>query len=200
MTKFARQRLRFPTVLIATAFAMLTVGAEEPAATPSPRVVRFLGQRAADVIMRADRARAFLLAAERAKEGEPAVGFYRVKSAGKEQGETSARKLAELLGNEKTYRFDTKRLGGFSPLVGIRLRDADRSIEVVLSFATDELVVFSRNPEDGSLRSAQSDVAPARAALVRWVKQALPEDRQVQLLDEKSGGEAVREKADSTDR
>jgi hypothetical protein len=77
-------------------------------------------------------------------------------------------------------------VGGFRPLVGVRLWDGERSVDVLLSFATDEVVVFSRNPDDASVRSAQADVLPARAVLVELAKQALPDDKVVQAIESSS--------------
>jgi hypothetical protein len=61
---------------------------------------------------------------------------------------------------------------------------------VPLSFATDEVAVFSRNPDDGSVRSAQADASPARAALLDFVKQALPDDKAVQALVDREARKA----------
>jgi hypothetical protein len=147
----------------------------DPAPTPSPRVLKFLGNRAAEVLSRADRVEVFRVRAKRAGEKEKSVGGYVVSASGTEQGGPTARRLAGLLLDEKCYRFDHSTVGGFAPVVGLRLWEGDKSVEVLLSLATDEVVVFSHNPDDGSVRSAQADVLPARGALVAFVKAALPE-------------------------
>ena len=90
--------------------------------------------------------------------------------------------------DEKSYRFDHSTVGGFTPLVGLRLWDGERSVDVLLSFATDEVVVFSRNPDDASVRSAQADVLPARAVLAELVKQAVPDDKAVQAIESSTAG------------
>ena len=154
-----------------------------PAAEPSPRVVRFLGDRAARVLARAGRVEVFRVKEKRAAEGEKSVGGYAIATTGNEQGAQSARRVAGMLLDEKTYRFDRSTVGGFTPLVGLRLWEGERSVDVLLSFATDEAVVFSRNPDDGSVRSAQADVSPARAAWVEFVKQALPDDKAVHAIE-----------------
>jgi hypothetical protein len=157
-------------------------------AEPSPRVVRFLGDRAAAILARAGRVEVFRVREKRAAEGEKSVGGYAIAAAGNAQGEQAARRLAELLLDEKSYRFDRSTVGGFAPLVGLRVWEGDRSVDVLLSFATDEAVVFSHNPGDRSVRSAQADVSPARPALVEFVKQALPDDKAVQAIESSAAG------------
>ena len=121
------QKKGAPALAAALALALVvsTGAAPEPAPQPSPRVNRFLGGRAAEVLARADRAQAFRLTGERAKEDERAVGWYRIQSAGREQDGAFARKVAGALLDEKSYRFDERRRGGFKPLVGWRLWDGE---------------------------------------------------------------------------
>jgi hypothetical protein len=175
-----------------TAALLIALTAAAPAAinaapavapgAPSGRVARFLGPRAAAILARASRVEIFRVQDKRAGEGDKSVGGYVIAAAGTEQADLSARRLADLLLDEKSYRFDHSTVGGFVPLVGLRLWDGERSVDVLVSFATDEVVVFSRNPDDGSVRSAQADAAPARGALVALAKQALPDDRAVRAL------------------
>ena len=160
-------------ITVAVAFASL-VAAAAPA-PPSPRVVRFLGERAAQVLPRASRAEVFVLSPKRAQDDEPGVGGYRIEKTLPAQGEPFARKVADLLLDERSYRFDQSKVGGFAPRLGIRLWDGERRVEVVVSLPYDELVVFSPNPDDGTTRSAQADVVPAREALRALVKELLPE-------------------------
>src|SRR5207244_2202172 len=90
------QKKGAPALAAALALALVvsTGAAPEPAPQPSPRVNHFLGGRAAEVLARADRAQAFRLTGERAKEDERAVGWYRIQSAGREQDGAFARKVA----------------------------------------------------------------------------------------------------------
>ena len=168
--------------VILMAIALLASPAAASAG-PSPRVVRYLGNRAADILARASRAEVFRLRDKRGGEDQKAVGGYVVVGAGKEVGAPASRRLADLLLDEKSYRFDHSTVGGFTPLVGLRLWDGDRYVDVLLSFATDEVVVFSRNPDDGSVRSAQANILPVRGVLVELVKQALPDDKAVQAIE-----------------
>ena len=163
------------TVRMALLIPIAGPAAAAASAAPSPRVERFVGPRAAAVLAGANRLEVFRVQNKRAGDRDESLGGYIVAAAGGEQREASARRLADLLLDEKSYRFDQITVGGFTPLIGFRLWDGERSVEVVLSFATDEAVVFSRNPGDGSVRSAQADVAPAREAMLAFVKEALPE-------------------------
>jgi len=157
-------------------------------AEPSPRVVRYLGNRAAEILARANRVEVFRVRDKRAGEDQKSVGGYIIVGAGTDIGGPASRRVADLLLDEKSYRFDHSTVGGFTPLVGLRLWDGERSVDVLLSFATDEVVVFSRNPDDTSVRSAQADVLPARAVLAEVVKQSLPDDKAVQAIESSAAG------------
>jgi hypothetical protein len=161
------------SALVALATIVAGPAPAAPAGRPSPRVVRFLGERAADVLAGATRVEVFRVSAKRAGEGATAVGGYEVVASFKEQGEQFGARLGALLLDEKTYRFGNARVGGFTPVCGIRAWKGERSAEVLLSFATDEVVVLCRNPDDGSVRSAQEQLTPdARATLLGWLKEA----------------------------
>ena len=181
------------SVRIALLIPIAGAAAAAASAAPSPRVERFVGPRAAAVLARANRLEVFRVQNKRAGDRDESLGGYVVAGAGGEQGEASARRLADLLLDEKSYRFDQITVGGFTPLIGFRLWDGERSVEVLVSFATDEAVVLSRNPGDGSVRSAQADVAPAREVLVALVKQALPDDAAAKALESPAQSSAADE-------
>ena len=177
----ARQTLA--VVLTLAAAGHLSARQDAPPPRPTPRVVQFLGERAAGTLSGATRVEVFRVSPKRAEEGEPDVGGYEITAGGKEQGQPFAKRLAGVLLDERTYRFDANKVGGFTPMVGLRVWKGDEAVEVLLSFATDELVVLSTNPADKSTRSAQEDFDAARGALVELAKEALPQDRDVQALD-----------------
>ena len=152
-------------------------------AAPSRRVERFLGGRAVATLQAATRVEVLRLSTKRAKEGEPALGGYLVTGQGAEQGEAFARRLAGVMLEESSYDFLSSKRGGFEPLVGLRSRSGAEWTEIVLSFASSELVVLSP-VEGGGVRSAQEDFDGARAALIGLVKEALPEDPAVRALGE----------------
>jgi hypothetical protein len=161
------------TVLVLSTLGLMALA---PLPSPAPRVARFLGPRAAQTLPAVMRAEVFRVKDKRANEGEKSVGGYVIEAAGAEQGEAFARRVAEVLLDEKSYRFDVRRVGGFKPRFGVRLSSQGRWVEVLLSPATDEVVVLSPNPADESVRSAQADIAPAREKLLALVKEAMAEE------------------------
>ena len=165
--------------------SLLAAAAADVPAAVSPAVTRFVGARAADTLAGATRVEVFRVSAQRAQEGAKGVGGYRIVTTGPEQGEAFARRLSAVLLDEKTYRFDTSKVGGFVPMVGLRAWKGDRWVEVLLSFANDELVVLSPTAKGDAVRSAQEDFDNARATLVELAKAALPGDKEVQALAEK---------------
>jgi hypothetical protein len=172
-----RARIRLTAVVLVFLASSAEASDQAPAPRPSPRVVKFLGERAAETLAGATRVEVFRVSSKRAEEGEAHVGGYRVVEVGKEQGESFARRLAAVLLDEKTYDFEKNKVGGFKPAVGLRLWKEDETVEVLLSFDANELVVLSHNPKDRSTRSAQEDFDAAHGALFRLVKEALPPDR-----------------------
>ena len=164
----------------AVAYSLLNVGVAQ--AEPPPRVVRFMGASAADTLAGAERVEVFKVSSKRARD-EPDAGGYRVAATGKPRGKEFAARLAGVLLEEKSYRFDTRRVGGFEPLVVLKAWKGEAWVEVLFSFASDEVVV--RAPaKDETVRSAQEEIDPVRGELVRLVKEALPEDKEIQALRE----------------
>jgi hypothetical protein len=152
---------------------------------PPARVVRFMGSAAAETLAGAERVEVFKVSPKRARD-EPDAGGYRVAATGKPQGKGFAARLAGVLLDEKSYRFDANRVGGFEPVVVLKAWKGETWVEVLFSFASDEVVV--RAPaKDGAVRSAQEEIDPVRGELVRLVKEALPEDPDVQALREGRG-------------
>ena len=163
----------------------LLAGAADTPTNVSPAVTRFLGAPAVETLSGATRVEVFRVSTQRAQEGTKGVGGYRITSTGAEQGEAFARRLSAVLLDEKTYQFDSSKVGRFVPVVGLRVWKGDRWVEVLLSFANDELVVFSPTAKGDAVRSAQEDCDGARGALVGLAKAALPDDKEVQALEEK---------------
>jgi hypothetical protein len=152
---------------------------------PSPRVKKFLGEPTVKVLQGATRVETFRLKDERADdEGKPNVGRYAIASTGKAQGEPFARRLAAILLDEHTYVFDSAKGCKFQPAVGFRIWKGDESsVEVVICFHCDELIVHSPKAADGSIRGAMENFDPARPALVKLAKEAFPDDKEIQGLN-----------------
>ena len=151
---------------------------------PPPRVVRFMGAGAAGTLAGAERVEVFRVSTKRAREDDPEAGGYVVTATGKAQDAAFARRIADALLDEKSYRFDANRVGGFEPVVVLKVWKGERWVEVLLSFATDELVIRAPGAKDGAVRSAQADAAPARRELLKLARQALPEDAHLKTVPE----------------
>src|SRR5688572_29737496 len=81
-------------------------------AEPPPRVVRFMGANAAETLAGADRVEVFRVSTKRAREDDPEAGGYVVTATGAGQGAAFADRVARVLLDEKSYRFDANRVGG----------------------------------------------------------------------------------------
>src|SRR5687767_10602616 len=158
-------------------------------AEPTPRVVRFMGTNAAETLAGADRVEVFRVSTKRAREDDPEAGGYVVTATGAPRDAAFARRLAAVLLDEQSYRFDANRVGGFEPVVVLKAWKGERWADVLLSFGTDEVVVRSPGAKGGAVRSAQADASPSRRELLRLVREALPGDRELQSLAENSGAE-----------
>ena len=170
-------------VCVAVALAWAAAGTTA-SAEPPPRVVRFMGASAAETLTGADRVEVFRVSTKRAREDDPEAGGYVVTATGRSQDTAFAGRLAAVLLDEKSYRFDANRVGGFEPVVVLKVWKGQRWVEVLLSFATDELVVRAPGAKDGAVRSAQADAGPARRELLGLVRQALPDDARLKALPE----------------
>jgi len=156
------------------------------AADAPPRVVRFMGANAAETLAGAERVEVFRVSTKRAREEDAEAGGYVVTATGKPQDAAFAGRVADVLLDEKSYRFDANRVGGFEPVVVLKVWKGQRWVEVLLSFATDELVVRAPGAKDGAVRSAQAEAGPARRELLGLVRQALPDDAYLKALPEKT--------------
>jgi hypothetical protein len=157
---------------------------------PSTRVKNFLGDKAVDVLSAADRVEVYRIQGFRPdpqkKPDDKAekIGGYMVLAKGKEQGKEFAGRLREVLFNDKTYLFDVAKLCIFDPGVAFRMRKGEVTVEVLLCFSCDEVLVLTS--EGGKVaRRSHEDVDPMRAVLVKLAKEALPDDKDIQALKEK---------------
>ena len=154
-----------------------------------PEKVRacLVGERVVGILASASRGEVFRGFPE--KPTEPMgkeCGGYPVISTGKERDREFAAKVAAILFDEKTYDFEKAKKCEFQPGVGLRLwRDKDW-VDVTLCFSCDELEVSSKKPDEKELRTSHEDFDAARPALVKLVKEAFPDDKEIQGLAEKS--------------
>ena len=177
-------QMRGAAVGAAVCVALAWAASAAAGAEPTPRVVRFMGANAAETLAGAERVEVFRVSTKRAREDDPEAGGYVVTATGAGQGAAFATQVARVLLDEKSYRFDANRVGGFEPVVVLKVWKGQRWVEVLLSFATDELVVRAPGAKDGAVRSAQADAGPARRELLGLVRQALPDDAHLKGLPE----------------
>ena len=163
------------------------IGAEDEKKGPPEKVRAFLGgERVVGILASASRVEVFRVFPE--KPTEPMgkeCGGYPVISTGKERDREFAAKVAAILFDEKTYDFEKAKKCEFQPGVGLRLwRDKDW-VDVTFCFSCDELEVSSKKPDEKELRTSHEDFDAARPALVKLVKEAFPDDKEIQGLADK---------------
>jgi hypothetical protein len=108
-------------------------------------------------------------------------GGFAVKAQGKDQGQAFAKKLADVLLDEETY--STTFAACFTPGVAFRVWKGEACVDVVVCFLCQN---FYCGPPTGNAREIASFAdTPARATLVRLAKEAFPDDKEVQSLEEK---------------
>ncbi|MBI2922183.1 MAG: hypothetical protein HYY18_14115 [Planctomycetes bacterium] len=165
------------------------IGAEDDKKGPSEKVRAFLGgERVVGIIAGATRVEVFRVFPE--KPNEPMgkeCGGYPVISTGKERDREFAGKVAAILLDEKTYDFEKAKKCKFEPGVGFRLWREKDWVDVTLCFHCDELEISSKKPDEKELRTSHEDFDAARAALVKLVKEAFPDDKEIQALEDKRG-------------
>jgi hypothetical protein len=106
---------------------------------------------------------------------------FAVKAQGKDQGPALAKKLADVLLDEKTY--STTFAACFTPGVAFRVWNGDACVDVVICFLCQNF--YCGPPTENARENASFADTPARAALVRLAKEAFPDDKEVQGLEEK---------------
>jgi hypothetical protein len=109
------------------------------------------------------------------------ISGFAVAAQGKDQGRAFARKLADVLLDEKTY--STTFALCFTPGVAFRVWKKDESVDVLICF---KCLNFYCGPSVAMARENASFAdTPASPALARLAKAAFPEDKEIQGLEEK---------------
>lgn len=173
-----------PALLAAAPAATTTTPPREAgaAAAAADGVTARVGAEAADVLAAATRVETFRLKPERAQEGDRGLGGYVITKDGPAEGKERAAEVAGLLLDPRTCNFDRLKRCEFVPGVGYRLWKGERSVEVVLCFACEQVVIFAPPAANGSVRSAMADFAPARAQFLRLAREAFPDDEALKKL------------------
>jgi hypothetical protein len=110
------------------------------------------------------------------------VGGYAILARGKDQGKEFARKLADILLDDKTYS-DTF-AACFWPGVAFRVFKEQDCVDVVICFQCQNF--YLGPPTDRQvMETASFGGTPATAKLVQLAKEAFPEDAEIQTLEGK---------------
>jgi hypothetical protein len=158
---------------------------EGPAARPAvpEQVKKHLDEKTIAVLAGATRVEVFRLdggPVTPGKEMSGTVDGFAVTACGKDQGQGFAGKLSQVLLDEKTY--STTFAACFTPGVAFRAWKGEECADVVVCFLCQN---FYCGPKTSQARENASFAdTPARAALVRLAKEALPDDKQIQGLKE----------------
>ena len=161
----------------------LGVGAEG-AREPSAKVKKRLGEKAIEVMSRADRVEAFRIGPEpTAKKGKKNVAGYPILSRGKDQGQKFAARLASVLLEDGTLF--GKGVRGFEPGVAFRMWHGEELVEVLICFKCDSLRVISHSGKGKVVKRASGAFGGHAGPLVKLAKEAFPDDKEIQALKEK---------------
>ena len=96
----------------------------------------------------------------------------------KDQGEQFAKELADILLDDTDY----PGIKCFDPGVGFRVWSGQESVEILICFSCDNY--YCGFPDDPSMLTSSFHGSPLRPNLVRLVKRAYPDDKEIQGLKE----------------
>lgn len=116
------------------------------------------------------------------KPGDVAVDGYPVLARGKDQNKKFAAKLADILSDEKTYTDQFSKC--FWPGVAFRVWKGDDSVDVVICFKCQNFYLGPTTDEE-VMETASFSGSPNASRLVRLAKEALPDDKEIQALENK---------------
>lgn len=187
--------MAYRMLFTAVAIVACLTGCASNSGTPSSRVRGLLGDQAVSVLSNANKVDVFRvqsgldenrpIAVQKAEAAtRPALGqvdVYAITARAPSQGTEFARRLAAIVLAETTYRWDVASGCIFQPGVAFRVFSGDSWCDVIICFHCGQLAIVVPQPQ-GPPRRIFHDFAD-RAALVRLVKEALPNDAEIQGLD-----------------
>ena len=113
--------------------------------------------------------------------GERRIGGFLVTAQGQDQGKELADKLTAILSDEQTCTDNYAKC--FWPGVAFRVWKGEETVEVLICFKCDNL--YHGPPKDAAVYNASFLGSPRRPDLLRLVKEAFPDDKEVQGLKDK---------------
>jgi hypothetical protein len=147
-----------------------------------------LDQRTLDILAGATRVEAFrVLNVQRPKE-EPKVkkriGGFPVNPRGRTLGKEFGQELAGIMSDHRTYSNSWAKC--FDPGVAFLVWQGDDRIDILICFGCDNLYCGPPDEHAGEVGHVGENVSfvgsPARAQLLRLVKLAFPDDKEIQSL------------------
>ena len=140
-----------------------------------------LGERMTTILKGATRVEAFRVDPKRSKkpQGKHVDGLT-VLSTAKEQGTQFAKRLSELLQDEKSLLSEQARC--FFPGVAFRLWKEKESVDVVVCYQCTGLRLIARDGAGGELHRTGGGFKANYDAWVKLAKEAFPDDKQIQGL------------------
>jgi hypothetical protein len=113
--------------------------------------------------------------------GEPTIGGFALLSRGADQGPEFAKRLDEILSDQKTYSREFAKC--FSPGVAFRIYKDAEPVDLIICFLCQNF--YLGPPSDVQVRETASfHGTPAVTQLVRLAKEAFPDDKAIQALAE----------------
>src|SRR5262249_278737 len=149
--------------------------------TTQEKALKSLGRQTVDILSGATKVEVFRIDGKgdrQPKPGEAAMLGNPVTARGKDQDEAFAKKLADVLLDDRTYTEEWAKC--FRPGVAFRVWRGSDSVKVLVCFQCDNF--YCGPPAD---RNATFHGSPQRPRLVRLAKEAFPEDPEIQALAEK---------------
>jgi hypothetical protein len=151
---------------------------------PSEKVKKHLGDQLVKLLQAPTKVETYRIEpAGPVKANEAQIGGYRIKSTGKEQKEEFAKKLAVVLLDEKTLFGESKRC--FLPGVAFRMWKGEESVDVIICFNCSNLRMIARDAKGKVIKEAIGAFGPQSAALVKLAREAFPDDKDLEKLEEK---------------
>lgn len=117
---------------------------------------------------------------------KPANAGFAILATGSVWNGEKAKQVAALFLDEKSYEWDLKKACDPMPGVLFKIYKGEKYVEVALCFECNIVAFNITEPKGKPVANPFNDFDPSRAQLVKWAKEALPNDTVVQALKEKN--------------
>jgi hypothetical protein len=117
---------------------------------------------------------------------KPTNAGFAILATGSVWNGEKAKQVAALFLDEKSYEWVLKKACDPMPGVLFRIYKSEKYVEAALCFECGIVAFSIIEPKGKAIANQSNDFDPARAQLVKWAKEALPNDAVVQALKEKN--------------